>query len=141
MSGKTIIILELLLSKNCVKSMFLLNVSFLIFDSTKTIQLLTLNFNQMIVHLGFALINKFFVACSLKCQFNINLVFAHTQICKYLNSFFGSCMLFPRCTKDCELLINSFPPISSLRFYGTKITPSCFQNYTTVPKIARHVAR
>ena len=46
------------------KSIFLLNISCLIFDSTKTIRLLALNFYEMIVDSGFALINYHLIEIS-----------------------------------------------------------------------------
>ena len=49
--------LEISVLKIVKKSIFLLNISCLIFDSTKTIRLLALNFYEIIVESGFALIN------------------------------------------------------------------------------------
>ena len=49
--------LEISFLKIVKKSIFLLNISCLIFDSTKTIRLLALNFYEIIVESGFALIN------------------------------------------------------------------------------------
>ena len=46
------------------KSIFLLNISYLIFDSTKTIRLLALNFYEMIVDSGFALIDYYLIEIS-----------------------------------------------------------------------------
>ena len=48
-SSETIIFLEISFLKIVKKSIFLLNISCLIFDSTKTIRLLALNFYEMIV--------------------------------------------------------------------------------------------
>ena len=46
------------------KSIFLLNISCLIFDSTKTIRLIALNFYEMIADSGFALIDYHLIEVS-----------------------------------------------------------------------------
>ena len=58
------IFLEISFLKIVKKSIFLLNISCLIFDSTKTIRLLALNFYEMIVDSGFALINYHLIEIS-----------------------------------------------------------------------------
>ena len=55
-SSETIIFLEISFESNCL-NFFFLNISCLIFDSTKTIGLLALDFYEMIVDSGIALIN------------------------------------------------------------------------------------
>ena len=63
-SSETIIFLEISFLKIVKKSIFLSNISCLIFDSTKTIRLLALNFYEMIVDSGFALINYHLIEIS-----------------------------------------------------------------------------
>ena len=50
--------------ENCLKSICLLKISCLILDSTKTIRLLALNFYEMIVDSGFALIDYHLIEIS-----------------------------------------------------------------------------
>ena len=63
-SSEAIIFLEISFLKIVKKFHFLLNISCLIFDSTKTIRLLALNFYETIVDSGFALINYHLIEIS-----------------------------------------------------------------------------
>ena len=58
------IFLEISFIKIVKKLNFLLNISCLIVDSTKTIRLLAINFYEMIVDSGFALINYHLIEIS-----------------------------------------------------------------------------
>ena len=61
-----LLFLEISFLKIVKKSIFLLNISCLIFDSTKTIRLFALNFYQMIVDSGLSIYPRAFHSMTLK---------------------------------------------------------------------------